>query len=443
MKSGMIYILVFLLLLPSAAWAEEFPYDLQKKTPAEDSLCCGPFSLYFRLGRSLLEYDYMENASTFSEFHTLFTDSLSAACVDTVVIMAYASPEGDETYNGHLAVKRAEAVKGYLVWKYPFLNQNRIVTHPRGEDWIGLRRLIQADARVPDREEVLAILDKVSDTDRCKLLLRQLNCGYAYRYIYRNILPRLRNAMLCTVRLKQPKYTDVLDARPSLGEQSIAEHREQRFFTSSEARESVTERLMQSAMKYSVQSDGKPSSFRFNPSFAIKSNLLFDFALAPNIELEFPLGRNDRWSFNVEWVFPWWLIDDDKYCFQVLYGGLEGRYWLGDRAKHRTLNGHFLGFYAGAGEYDLQWKRDGYQGEFYIAAGISYGYALPLARRLNLEFSVGIGLLRTDYEHYHAVNGYETLLWQSDGKYTWFGPTKAKISLVWLLGKKWRKGGER
>lgn len=85
---------------------------------------------------------------------------------------------------------------------------------------------------------------------------------------------------------------------------------------------------------------------------------------------------------------------------------------------------------------DLQWKEKGYQGEFYIASGISYGYAVPVASRLNLEFSIGIGLLRTDYKHYRAIDNYRTLLWQNSGNYTWFGPTKGKISLVWLLGRK-------
>ena len=117
-------------------------------------------------------------------------------------------------------------------------------------------------------------------------------------------------------------------------------------------------------------------------------------------------------------------------------GLLEGRYWLGNRTIRQTLTGHFLGFYAGGGKYDLQWKEKGYQGEFYIASGISYGYAVPVASRLNLEFSIGIGLLRTDYKHYRAIDNYRTLLWQNSGNYTWFGPTKGKISLVWLLGRK-------
>ena len=162
--------------------------------------------------------------------------------------------------------------------------------------------------------------------------------------------------------------------------------------------------------------------------------------MMPNIEAELPIGK--RFSLNGELMFPWWLFDGDKYCMQILSGGLEGRYWLGNREKRKVLNGHFLGLYAGGGKYDLQWDRNGYQGEFFIAAGISYGYAMSSARNLHLEFTLGVGVLRTDYEHYHAIDNHQTLLWQNNGRYTWLGPTKAKISFVWLLNRN-VKGGAR
>ncbi|MCD7923333.1 MAG: DUF3575 domain-containing protein [Bacteroides sp.] len=179
------------------------------------------------------------------------------------------------------------------------------------------------------------------------------------------------------------------------------------------------------------------------PYLALKTNLLFDAALMPNIELEVPIGK--RWSVNGEYIFPWWLIDGDKYALQILMGGLEGRYWLGNRKNYEILTGHSLGLYAGCGKYDLQWKKNGYQGEFFIAAGISYGWATRIARNLHLELNIGIGVLRTDYRHYHARDNYQTLIWEENGKYTWFGPTKAKISLVWLLNRKAKtgKGGTR
>ena len=186
------------------------------------------------------------------------------------------------------------------------------------------------------------------------------------------------------------------------------------------------------------------ASCRRRPLLALKTNLLFDAALMPNVEIEVPVGK--RWSVNGEYAFPWWQFDRGKYCMQVLMGGLEGRYWLESRKSREdreVLTGHFLGLYAGGGKYDLQWGEKGYQGEFFIAAGVSYGWATRIARHLHLEFNIGIGLLRTGYRHYHARDNYQTLLWQENGKYTWFGPTKAKISLVWLLNRRVKKGGSR
>lgn len=51
--------------------------------------------------------------------------------------------------------------------------------------------------------------------------------------------------------------------------------------------------------------------------------------MMPNVEIEVPIGK--RWSVNGEYMFPWWLLDGDKYSLQILTGGLEGRYWLGSR----------------------------------------------------------------------------------------------------------------
>jgi len=180
-----------------------------------------------------------------------------------------------------------------------------------------------------------------------------------------------------------------------------------------------------------------PGKSRRRPLFAVKTNLLFDAALMPNIELEVPIGK--RWSLNGEYMFPWWLINDDRYCLQILMGGLEVRYRPGKRSGRDVLTGHFIGLYAGGGKYDLQWDKNGYQGEFFIAAGVSYGYAHSIARNLRLEYNIGIGMLRTDYRHYHSRDNHRTLLWQENGEYTWLGPTKLKISLAWLITGKNKK----
>ena len=172
------------------------------------------------------------------------------------------------------------------------------------------------------------------------------------------------------------------------------------------------------------------------PLFALKSNLLFDAALLPNVEFEVPI-RN-KWSILGEWMFPWYLSGDNSKALEVLMGSIEGRYWFGNRQNKSALTGFFLGIYAGGGLYDVRYKGKGYQGEFLISSGITSGYSLRVCDQLNFEFSLGFGFMRSKYEYYIAENNYHDLIWQNDGIFNWIGPTKAKVSLVWLFNKKVR-----
>ncbi len=175
--------------------------------------------------------------------------------------------------------------------------------------------------------------------------------------------------------------------------------------------------------------------------FALKTNLLYDLLLTPSFELEVPIG--DRWSVAGEWIFPWWITRNNGNALQIMSGQVEGRYWFGDRNNKPQLTGWFAGFYAGGGLYDLQWKNNGYQGEFYIAAGFAGGYAHTINKSgsLRMEYSLGVGYLNTEYRYYEGMQNNEYLVWQHDGRYTWIGPTKAKVSLVWMIN--WRRGSKR
>jgi hypothetical protein len=64
-------------------------------------------------------------------------------------------------------------------------------------------------------------------------------------------------------------------------------------------------------------------------------------------------------------------------------------------------------------------------------AGFTYGYQLPIAKRWNLEFNVGIGYMRMKYDRYAC----ETCGFLKDKGETknYFGPTKAGITLVFLI----------
>ena len=185
------------------------------------------------------------------------------------------------------------------------------------------------------------------------------------------------------------------------------------------------------------------------PLFALKTNLLYDAASLVNLALEVPLG--EEFSLCAEAVFPWWQIREKDITVQLLSASLEGRYWFGNRTKMEPLTGFFAGIYAGAGLFDFQLGRlsggDGVQGDFFVMGGLSAGFAHTLTDNLRLEYSLGLGYLRSDFREYISVKDTKF----GDIKvipYPWevkrisgILPTKLQVSLVWMLSSK--KGGGR
>ena len=84
--------------------------------------------------------------------------------------------------------------------------------------------------------------------------------------------------------------------------------------------------------------------------------------------------------------------------------------------------------------YDFELGGRGYLGDKWsYAAGLSYGYSHPIGRRLNIDFTLGLGYLWGEYKEYIPIDN--CYVWQATKQRSWIGPTKAEISLVWQLGR--------
>ena len=181
-----------------------------------------------------------------------------------------------------------------------------------------------------------------------------------------------------------------------------------------------------------------------NPRYyALKTNGLYYLALVPNIGVEYYVGK--QWSVAGNWMYAWWS-NEGKNNFWRIYGGdVESRYWFGRKAKEKPLQGHHVGVYAQLLTYDIERGGRGYLADKWsYGIGISYGYSMPLSRKLNLDFTLGVGYLTGKYKEYLSIEGH--YVWQSTNKLNWWGPTKAEVSLVWLLGRgneNVLKGGRR
>ena len=177
--------------------------------------------------------------------------------------------------------------------------------------------------------------------------------------------------------------------------------------------------------------------------FAIKTNLLYDAVSALNIAIEAPIGQ--KWSVVAEWLSPWWSSYDKQIYLQLMQGGIEGRYWFGDRTKKRQLTGWFAGVSVAGGVYDLMVDpSSGFQGEHQIYS-FTGGYAHPIDKtgNLRLEYSLGLGIMHTEYVKYWWDGFDYTLIAPSPQTWVtnWYGPTKLQVSLVYYLKIRSKVGG--
>lgn len=385
--------------------------------------------IYFDANKTNVDPCYKGNNQAIIALDSLLSGNLDTKNITSLNVVSFVSPDGDESYNKSLVTKRNDSIKEFLR-RYELVNNvDKIHFCSKGEDWLEFRKLVASDTNLPDREEVLMLIDyHKDDITKRKQLLRKLNRGAAYRYMVRNIFPELRRSVIMIVG-----ETTIIDREafePVSSVSGLFVSNQEEALPKNQPDKPVGESEEKQTCEVDVSEAEEP--VKSKTVLAVKNNLLYDLALAPNIEVEIPIGK--RWSLNTEYKCPWWLNSKHDFCYQLLSGGMEGRCWLGNRQKRNRLTGHFIGLYAESGIYDFQLRGDGYQGKYYGAAGVTYGYAKQLVQHFSLEFSLGIGYLTTEYKKYTPYEG--DIIWTNSGRYNFIGPTKAKVSLVWLITTK-------
>jgi hypothetical protein len=170
---------------------------------------------------------------------------------------------------------------------------------------------------------------------------------------------------------------------------------------------------------------------------ALKTNLLMDATLSPNLGIEF--GLAPKWTFDVTGQFNDWKFSEGRR-WKHWYAQPEARLWFCDR-----FSGHFLGLHAIGGQYnagnlhnhidflgtDLSKLTDyRYQGWF-VGVGIAYGYDWILGRHWNLEAEIGIGYAYTRFDKFECAGCGKKV--ESDKSHHYVGPTKAAINLVYVF----------
>lgn len=386
--------------------------------------------LYFRFDKDLLELDYMSNRSSLSKLSEILNVE-NITSVDSIIVKATSSPDGSFWRNERLARQRARAIRGYIVWKYPYVDQSIIRMCTASKNWHDLYSLLGQDKNIPHREKAINIINSSINESTKEWRLRQLSSGESWNYIERHYLRYLRKGATCVFYYKESVGRDADNAE---AERDVRLDVDEEICCSDD-NAAAMEFLDDGSLKFDAAESKIPELAKvWRPIFAIKTNLLADVLTAVNLELEVPIAN--RWSIGLECLFPWWTFDGGKYYNQILMTTLEGKYWFRtNRHPQLALSGHSVGVYASVGYYDVQWLKKGFQGEVLPSCGVSYSYAHAIGKKFRMEYSIGFGATYTNYREYTANDNYDKFPWVQSGNMLWFGPTRAEVSLMWLIGK--------
>ena len=428
--------IVMVVLMPTTLLANAYAASIQ------DSLRT---TIYFRPGYSLLELSYRDNAANMKALTQGIQTIKGNPCVQLqhIRILSAASPEGNSALNKRVAKRRGERLRNYL--KETLVLPDSIFTvSSAGEDWQGLASLI-AKEKTPWRNKALQIIRHTPEwvtrngkvVDGRKRQLQNLDGGKAWKYMLDNHFYTLRTGavVVCEVKTLAAESTpSAAEARPEpASQQASGQPASQQSASQSPSSPPFP------AIPSQVHPEQEPPAASY---FALKSNLLYDALLIPNLSLEASISGG--WTLGAGGMFAWWS-KDAKHRYWRIYGGdLEIRKYFGTLSKSKPLQGHHLGIYGDFLTYDFEFGAKGYQSKATYAAGIKYGYSHPIANRLNLDFALGIGYLHSNYKTYVPRDG--CYVYQETKKRKWLGPTQAEISLVWLLGKgntNKKKGGKK
>ena len=176
---------------------------------------------------------------------------------------------------------------------------------------------------------------------------------------------------------------------------------------------------------------------------AVKTNGLYWTTATPNAGLEFAMAP--RWTFELAGGYnPWTLDKKDNVKAKHFLVTPEVRYWFCE-----SFLGHFIGINGNYTQFnisgiyipDVFYKHS--EGGYFLdslqharsqgwaaGAGITYGYAWPVSRRWNMEFTLGLGWWYTEYDRFESRT---CGLFQERVARHAFGPTDLGLSFIYLI----------
>ena len=406
--------------------------------------------IHFRSNKADLDVKYMENKAALEHLE-IAIDSIGLENITAIEIVSQSSPEGIYSRNVWLSEHRSQVMVDYVKKTFPEL-ADKLSVNLVSESWENLAQYVYQDPNLDEqtKQKILDLIDSdikiETKKSRMKNLGKTKKTGDIYKYLLNNYYPVIRNTGIYILHMleeetpfnKDPERPPLLP-EPPVNPKGIT-HEPERPGPPPEPEEPPRKR----------------------PILAVKTNIPYygfftkSIGWAPiyNVEAEWYPSEFGRWSWLVEYDFPWHSKESKHQYFQIINLQFEGRRYFKKEYYH---TGWYLSGYVGGNYYDIcldDKSYYGYQGEGF-GGGLGLGYVQPLGDRATtrwkLEFFVKAGYYMSFYDPYQPGNPYmgksyydwhddPSLFIRRNWVFKWLNPTGVGISISYdLIHKKVKK----
>ena len=389
-----------------------------KQTPG-DSVYVHEATLHFRWDKSDYEDTYLQNSDA-AEKLCQFLEMLGEDRIDSVSVMAYASPEGVYEHNMKLSRDRAKQFRIAMQQRMAMDGLDvKLRVRPGGEAWGPLRKRVAEDTVISDvaRERILKVLDDDSvgnDTKKWRMMHNALGAtpqeGDVYHWLLLNHYRYLR-CLHIQIYTREQWVRQALglegDDAGQTGEAPLIPATEPE--SPADSTEVATPEEMPDQVGHegetvghdegpaeqegeAVGQDGETASHndwmaipdqpvapaKGTPVIGLSTNVLYDatyiphygFTSIPSFSLEYyPAGGNWTYGADVEWSH--WLHYPEHRFNQIHNITLHTRRYF--KSGEDGFRGLYLLGSLNATQYGLGWDEHGWEGEgLGLSAGIGH-----------------------------------------------------------------------
>ena len=130
---------------------------------------------------------------------------------------------------------------------------------------------------------------------------------------------------------------------------------------------------------------------------AANIDALWAATMSPSAGLEMVVGEKSTVGLNVSYMGKPYGMDIKLFEVQPEY-----RYYFSGRPMFRE----FIGVGAIGGTHNITWKGKVYDG-MNMGLGLTFGYVMPLGKRINLDFHAGFGAVYYNHKEYFTGDQYD------------------------------------